>query len=157
MRPLGFAVEDALAAVDAADRAAHRPHKAAGKQGLGAVLGAHRGDPGPLALDARQRLGVRSDHLGGQAVDALQLVLAWLYDQALGGDAAVGMAHLEGQGADFIASEADQKDSLGGHPDGPAVEAHQGVRLGGADHQPALDQRSLEGDLMGREGGGVRQ
>src|SRR5690606_14943113 len=77
VRAARFAVQDALAAVDAADAAAFdRADEAAGEVLAGIVAFARLADRGLFAGDALGDLRVGSDGLLRQAVDALDAVLA---------------------------------------------------------------------------------
>ena len=149
VRPARLAVEHPLAAEHPGDRALDRPDEAALEQRLGAVDRARLGDARVLGADARQhRLG-RRDHLGRQAVDALDLVVALGDRQAARLDAAVGPGHLERGLGRGIAAEAEDEAARLGDANAAPLQGHPGARRRLSEDQAALNEVALERELPG--------
>src|SRR6266851_5586164 len=149
MRRPRLAVEDALAAIDAADRPDRRPGHRLREERLGAGDLTQRADLARLAADTLEQDGVGRHRLLRQTVDALNIVDA-LFD----GEAPLLMAAIgQGQGDDRrrrIAAEANDEATVGRNRHRAPVERHRGAGHDAAKHHAALDE--LAGELHGMRG-----
>jgi hypothetical protein len=94
VRAARFAVQDPLAAVNAADAAGRGPGEAGRVVDPRIPARARRGNHGGFLANALERLGVGRNRLRGQAIDAFDLVLARCDGQDRDVITAVSLAHL---------------------------------------------------------------
>ena len=140
MWPPGFAVEDPLAAIDAADAALQWPAKAASMPGRGTILGPDSANDAIFMADAGQYFPGRGDHLCRQAINPLDLVAPRLDGQGLGLPPAVKAIPIQRRGVGKIPAKADDEAAIAINPHGPAIKFDPGTRRHLALHQAALHQ-----------------
>ena len=116
-------VQNALAAIDAADAAARRPGEAARIIGPCIAAGARRCDHGGFQPDPLQRFGVGRHGLRRQTVHAFDLIFAGGNGQDRSAFVAVCLADPQAALAGFVAVEADHEAAVRGNQNLAAVEA----------------------------------
>src|SRR5262245_48480544 len=152
MRAARLAVEDALAAVDAADRAERRPVERLEGIGQVGVAGAGGVDADLLGLDTLQLLGVRLDLVLGQVVDALDVVFALSDHEFLNLGLSVGVGDGDSCVGPLIAAEGQHEPAIASDRHALLVECDAAAGVGAAEGEPTLGEVTVERDGGPRAG-----
>jgi len=157
MRRARLAVQDGLAAVDAADRPGHRPDETGFEEAQIAVDGARRRRLAVLALDAFEQLGAGRNLFLRQAFDVADGVLPRRYGEIAVFLAAVAVGDVERGMIRRVAAEAEDEMPVGRDAQLFAVEAHPRAGRNRAADQAALFKRPVEGECAGKGRNGEQQ